>query len=339
MSVPKLILIGAVILFASIGIGAFSKKSSSPSKKVISKEVKVETVDPSFSLASNVSSSSIKKTLYEGSSMQSSAPLFDGDLPHIDRIFQLFTTGASKLPIVETVSYASQVAWLKGRPAWIADYAVYYGTSKHFIARGLNKGPQYFSQKVAAGDQFNVFRKDKNIEFHLVADLSRLKMLFYYVDLATRERVLLKVYSIGAGRIDEKRASGTLTPLGTYMLGDKIVVYKPGVMGVFCDQKTEMIRVFGTRWLPFELEIGECSDPAKGYGLHGAPWIFDAKKEKLVENKECIGKYESDGCIRLLLEDIEEIYAIVVTKPTFVHIVNNYRDSSLPGSEVGTPSR
>ena len=254
-------------------------------------------------------------------------------LPDVDRIQQLFAHDSSKLPIVETVSYTSRVPWLKGRPAWIADYASHFETSRHFIARSLNKKLDYYSQKVGPGDKFNVFKKDKNVKFHMLIDLSRNKMWLYYLDLDAGERVLLKTYRVGVGRKDAQRKSGYLTPTGKYELGEKIAIYKPGTMGFFQDEKTEMVRVFGTRWIPFEKEIEGCTESAKGLGLHGAPWILDPQSGQMVEDKSKIGKYDSDGCIRLSQEDIEEIFAIVITKPTTVELVRDYAQAKLPGVE------
>lgn len=331
LSIPKIVLVGAIILFSAIGILSFSKKRES--KAVLP----VESI-PSISPVSSAKTNHAPAKL-EIKNKVSNLTSVDLDLPNIDRVFQLFTTGNAKLPIVETIEYSSSVPWVKGRPAWIADYAVYYNTSKHFIARSLNGAPDYLSQKVMSGSCFNVFRKDKKIEFHLVVDVSHLKLAFYYLDLSNNERVLLKVYPVGLGRLDSSKLSGSLTPLGSYLLGDKIAMYKTGVMGFFHDQKTEMIRVFGTRWIPFDHEVGGNGESAKGYGIHGAPWVVDQVTGSLVENRESVGRFESDGCIRMLLEDVEELYAIVVTKPTFVHIVKNIHDVTLPGIEVGTPSR
>ncbi len=325
MSIPKVMLIGALVLFSGIGILAFSKKKSKAPPAV---EAPVQN-KPTVSAP----------TAPKQAIAVSNKPVPELDLPNIDRISQLFTTGSTKLPIVETITYSSSVPWLKGRPAWVADYAVYYGTSKHFIARSLNNAPDYFSQNVRPGSKFNVFKKDKNIEFHLVADISHLKLAFYYLDRGTGERVLLKTYPLGLGRVDPSKPSGTLTPLGSYSLGDKVASYKEGVTGFFHDQKTEMIRVFGTRWIPFDQEVGGSFESAKGYGIHGAPWVVDQKTGQLVENRDVIGRFDSDGCIRMLQEDMEELYAIVVTKPTFVHIVKKIQDIALPGTEVGTPSR
>jgi hypothetical protein len=104
-------------------------------------------------------------------------------------------------------------------------------------------------------------------------------------------------------------------------------------MGIFPDQKIEMIRVFGTRWIPFEREVEGCTEMAKGFGIHGAPWVLDADKGQLIEDRSKIGQYDSDGCIRLSSEDVEEIFSIVITKPTFVELVKDFSMAKLPGVE------
>ncbi len=330
MSIPKLLLILAVIAFSVIGGRALFKKKSTVEPDLLSIE---QVVVPK------------KDSILDPSSVPIQVPSVfpiapkGMDVPNIDRVFQLFSAGSSMLPIVETITYSSSVSWLKGRPAWIADYAAYYNTSKHFISRCLSGGTDYFSQKVQQGSRFNVFRKDKKIEFHIACDISRLKIALYYLDIGTQERVLLKTYPVGLGRIDSSKPSGTLTPLGSYSLGDRVAVYKAGVVDFFHDQKTEMIRAFGTRWIPFDQEVGGSFESAKGYGINGAPWIVDPNTGGLVENREVIGRYDSDGCIRMFLEDVEELYAIVVTKPTFIHIGKNFQDIALPGVEVAAPSR
>lgn len=319
MSLFKFLGLGSLALFSVVGVIAVTKKGGKTTQAQSTeekKEISITKVNSATPIA---------------------AP--HAPIPAIDRVFQLFTTGPSKLPIVETVEYSSSVPWLKGRPAWLSDYAAYYATSKHFIARSLTGSLDYFAQKVFPGNRFNVFKRDKKIEFHLVVDISCLQMAFYYLDLDTHERVLLKVYPVGLGRIDPKKPSQIATPLGTYQLGDKVAVYKPGVIGFFHDKKTEMIQVFGSRWIPFGEEIQGCSEPAKGYGLHGAPWRPDHTTGDLIEVKDCIGKYESDGSIQLSAKDIEELYAIIVTKPTFIHIGKTFQEIILPGVEVATPSR
>jgi len=329
LRIAKWIGIGSVFLFSSIGIAAWAKKGKSTqevAKKALPAGIETAIVSIPASPKKPVVSTGAKPTL----------PPKD-DFPNIDRVFQLFSMGSSQLPIVETVHYASSVPWLKGRPAWIADYAVHYGTSRHFIARGLNGKPDYFSQKVGEGSTFNVFRKDKKIQFHLLVDVSRCKMGFYYVDLDTNERVLLKTYRVGLGRLDPTKPSGTLTPLGRYKLGEHVAIYQPGMVGHYQDKQIEMVRIFGTRWLPLEQEVERGASPMKGYGLQGAPWTDT--KGQLIENKEVVGTYESDGCIRLQAADIEELFAIIITKPTFIEIVKDFHEAKLPGTEVAAPSR
>ena len=316
-----------IVLVAIGGYGFLKNKKKEPEAQM-----------PIEVLAKRVDSVPMPKPIPKVESLETTpvqiAKTDDREFPSVDRIQQFFTTNGVKFPIVETINYTSRVAWLKGRPAWIADYASYYNTSRHFIARSLNGKPDYLNQKVASGSRFNVFKKEKNIHFYLLVDLSRAKMAFYYVDLDTKERMLVKTYSIGVGRSDSVKASGYMTPTGTFSLGSKIAVYQPGTMGYFMDEKKEMIQVFGTRWVPIGEEIENCSESARGYGIHGAPWVINPKTKQLEENKGSIGKHETDGSICLMQEDMEELFSIVITKPTYVVIVKDFSDAKLPGVEV-----
>lgn len=254
--------------------------------------------------------------------------------PSVDRVNELFEVNSKKMSsIVETITYKAKVSWLPSRAAWIADYASHYATSRHFIARSLNGETDYLTQKVSEGDKFNVLRKDIDLKFHLIIDLSSCKMLFYALNNTTNEKILIKIYNVGLGRIDDQKLSGCLTPLGKYLLGSKVATYKPGSMGLFHGESVEMIKVFGTRWIPFDKELDGCSERAKGFGIHGVPWV-ENKSNQLSENLNCISKYESDGCIRLSTEDVEELFAIIITKPTTVEIVKTLKDSTLPLNEV-----
>ncbi len=303
---PKLkyLLVGTGVLFASIAYMGYRKKDPAQEPtQVALQEISIPSNEPPKAMPEIVSEKKEEE---------------------VDLIPLLFAVDSSRLPIVETISYTSRVPWLKDRPAWISDYASHYDTSRHFIARSLNRRADYLSQKVGPGDRFNVFKKDKNIQFRLVIDLSKNKMRFYSVDTDTDERILLKTYSVGIGRPEPLRKSGNLTPLGTYTLGDRIAIYKKGTMGFFQDTKSEMIRTFGTRWIPFDGEVDGCTESAKGLGIHGSPWIEDPETGDLVEDRSKIGKYESDGCIRLNQEDIEELFAIIVTKPSTIELVHDF---------------
>jgi hypothetical protein len=311
---------GAVLLFGSIGIAAYVKKGPLPQPSKVRESVQVVALAPPPAVVT-------PQPVVEFAS-----PSLQGEELEVDRVPLLFALDSTKLPFVETLSFTSRVPWMKGRHAWISDYASHYATSRHFIARSLNRKPDYLTQKVSPGDRFNVFKLGINLKFHLVLDLSKCRMWFYAFNADTNERILLKVYRVGVGRADAKSPSGSLTPVGVYHLGERVAIYKPGVIGFFQDRKTEMIRVFGTRWIPFDREMEGCSQGAQGLGLHGAPWITDASGN-LLEDRTKIGKYESDGCIRLASEDIEELFAIILTKDSTIEIVKEFRDAKLPGVE------
>jgi hypothetical protein len=349
MSFPKLLVLIGLVLFGTIGVAAFFKKGKSKVNRAemtrlspievelgkelkpveINGQVKSENLTEKQQNPEKNLSKSNEQEKQKNSKVQQQ-PL--KPIPEANRIAELFNKNEPKLPIVETIVYKPRVAWQKGRPAWLSDYASHYATSRHFIARSLNQKADYFKQDITEGDQFNVLKPDVNLNFYLLIDLTRSKMWFYYLDLDKDERVLLKTYNVGLGRPDSEKVSGLLTPVGKYSLGNKIAIYKPKALGFHGGQQIEMMRVFGSRWIPFEKEVAGCSHPAKGFGIHGVPWVLD-KKGELVEDLDSLGKYESDGCIRLATADIEELFAIIITKPTYVELVKDFYDAKLPGIE------
>lgn len=346
MTLPRILAVVALVLFTTIGIAALVKKNKNKGpKEVVAKTASIE-IDISEAKPSDskLIQPAQPKPQPVAQVVQPKAPTpitpkADGKqnranrpLPKADRVAEFFNKGEPKLPFVETITYRSRVPWQKGRPAWLSDYATHYSTSRHFIARSLNGKADYFKQNVAEGDRFNVLRPDKNIQFYLVIDTTLCRMWFYAVDLDTHERTLIKDYPVGLGRPEASRVSGNLTPLGKYELGSRIAIYKPKMMGVHNGQKTEMIRIFGTRWIPFEKELSDTTAPAKGFGLHGVPWRANDKGE-LSEDLSSLGKHLSDGCVRLTTKDIEEIFAITITRPTVVELVRNFEDAKLPGKE------
>lgn len=323
MSLPKLLALVTLLLFGIIGTMALFKKGSTPSHDSTPVQVPFEVeLDQDIQMVTPAPAQ--RNPVIASEKEQTVATV---DLPDADRIEELFNKG-SNLPIVETVTYKSHVPWQKGRPAWLSDYAGHYNTSRHFIARSLNGKPDYLKQELAEGDKFNVLRKDKNFEFYLVVDTSRCRMWFYYIDLDNKQKVLLKTYQVGLGRLDASKTSGLLTPLGKYSLGNRVAIFKPKMTAPHQGKKVEVMTVFGTRWIPFEKEIANCTAPAKGFGIHGTPWISDPQGS-LVDHGDGIGKYESDGCIRLATPDIEELFAIIISRPTTIEIVRDFSESSL----------
>ncbi len=94
---------------------------------------------------------------------------------------------------------------------------------------------------------------------------------------------LFKIYSVGTGRSNS-------TPVGDYKITNKMVNppwYRPGGGMVPFGDKGNLL---GTRWMGINLT---------GYGIHGT-WEPDT-----------IGKQSSSGCVRLLNEEVEELFKIV----------------------------
>ncbi len=332
VSFPKIFITGTVVLFTAIGIAAVLKKREPVAVAKKESAVSSHTQAPAPREIPKPTPVAVPVPAEKEQKVVELRPLGEplvtindtSDDEHIDRIGELFVVGPRRHPIVESITYTSRVPWLKGRPAWIADYAANFKTSKHFIARSLNRKADYFTQNVTPGARFNVLRSDIDITFKLVADLARCNMWFYWVNGENGVCELLKVYKIGVGVLDRGMPSGTLTPIGKFQLGDRVTSYKPGVMGFYRNERVEMIQIFGTRWIPFSSDEGVERDYGVGYGIHGAPCYTNEESGELVEASECIGKYDSDGCIRMLAQDLEELYAIVVTRPTTIEI---FRDS------------
>lgn len=325
MSLSRVLVVLTVLIFAGIGILAVFKGGKGDNNTV-------ETPDTATTFEISLDSVEIAENKPE---VTPEIVIIEPkrEIPqNVDRIDEFFNRGDNKFPIVQTITYKSKVPWMKGRPAWLSDYASHYKTSRHFIARSLNNRPDYFKQEVGEGDKFNVLRDDKHFEFYLLVDILTCKMMFYYLDNDTHELTLVKTYDVGIGRVDESAESGYRTPLGKYTLGDKIAVYRPKTISYHQGEKVEMVRVFGTRWIPFGDEVEGCTASPKGFGLHGLPWVPNAKGE-LAEDLSSIGGYQSDGCIRLATNDIEEIFAIIISRPATIEIVKGIQNAKLPGEK------
>ena len=113
--------------------------------------------------------------------------------------------------------------------------------------------------------------------YRLVVDKSKLILSLYLNDR------LVKVYPVGIGLEDY------YTPTGKFEIVNKLVNpdwYAPDGVYPYGDPKN----VLGTRWMGI-------SSP--GYGIHGTT------------QPETVGKKSSQGCIRMLNKDVEELYDLV----------------------------
>ncbi len=360
MSLQKVFIIVAVALFGSIGVAALIKGKAKAASASTSTSRPIEIDLPSMQAyksmpmqenrSAPLTTSNIvaakedivddgqQEPFFDESSQKNQLGtallLNDPDdprLPEGDCMALLFQKN-SPLPIVETIQYKSRVAWKKRRSAWLVDYASHYKTPLHFILRSINGRANYAVPPINDGQEFAILRQNNDYYFYLLIDLSRCKLWCYYIFESTGERVLLKSYRVGLGRLDASKASGSLTPYGKYQLSNRGTIYQPKMKGIHKGKRVEMMTVFGTRWLPFEKEIERCSEGAKGFGIHGTPWMYDDAQE-LIENSSSIGKYESDGCIRLKAADVEELYSVISTKGGVVEIVKDFFTTTLPGKE------
>jgi lipoprotein-anchoring transpeptidase ErfK/SrfK len=339
MSLPKVFLIVSFALFSLIGgIALCKKKSSRPAEKV--HVVAQEEVDLSRLAVESVQSlpeapftETLSKDPVVECAHEEEKPVVIEHEPEENGLSALFVKGTA-CPIVETITYKRRAPWKTRGPAWLVDYANHYKTSLDFIYASLNGGRDFKQVTVSDGARFNVLRNDIDFRFHLIVSLSACRLRLYYVIPEQKKAVFLKSYSVCLGKKDSSKSSECLTPLGMYQLGEKTATFRPKMTGMHKGKKIELIQVFGGYWMPFEKTIGECTEPARGFGIHGTPILRDANSGALKEDNSSLGQYESDGCIRLAGKDIQELFAVVSTHKTYVELVPSFDQSRLLQGEI-----
>ena len=133
--------------------------------------------------------------------------------------------------------------------------------------------------RIQIGDRIKVIT-DK---FHVVISKSENTLSLF------AEEMLIKKYLVGTGKYGK-------TPVGSFIIKEKIKNppwYARGRVIPYGDPEN----VLGTRWMSIEN-----TDPQKlltGYGIHGT-WETDS-----------VGKQSSQGCIRLVNSEVEELFKIV----------------------------
>jgi LysM repeat protein len=100
-----------------------------------------------------------------------------------------------------------------------------------------------------------------------------------------------KRYRVGTGEFSK-------TPVGTFQITDRIV-HPPWYRGDKVIPYGEKENILGTHWLGLDI---------RGFGIHGT-WDPNA-----------IGKQATAGCVRLLNENVEELYVLLPTgTPVTIH--------------------
>lgn len=168
--------------------------------------------------------------------------------------------------------------------------AMKHNTSVEAVQRSNNMKLTDFN--VRLGKTYNIYVG----KWEIVISKSRRKL--YLFD----GKKLFKAYSIGIGKQDR-------TPTGSFKTGGKRRNpdwYSPKGKVPFGNPDN----VLGTRWIRLNPN-GKTSRQVSGLGIHGT-WA-----------PESIGKAESNGCLRLLNKDVEELFAIIPNerKPVPVTII------------------
>jgi len=126
---------------------------------------------------------------------------------------------------------------------------------------------------------------------------------------------VFKRYAVGLG------APGHETTLGTYKIGNKEknpIWHKPGSGPIPAGDPNNQL---GTRWMPL---VPDQEGLPRDLGIHGTI------------SPETVGKYTSNGCARLLPDQVEELYDLVV-RSTPVEIVDVFSPEKAKGA-AATPA-
>lgn len=168
-------------------------------------------------------------------------------------------------------------------------YTVERGDSVWRIAKKLNVTMPMVMQgnsidpsdpKVFPGQTLKIYKGDWNV---LVSKSH------YLMQLRDSDR-LVKIYHVGIGRQDR-------TPIGQFRITTKErdpIWHFRGKQYPFGHPEN----VLGTRWMGLE-PVGDTNALLEGYGIHGT------------NDPTSIGGSESNGCIRMLNEQVEELFEIV----------------------------
>jgi len=169
-------------------------------------------------------------------------------------------------------------------------YRVKEGDTLDGIARTLGTTAALLqkSNRIADPRKLQIGQRLKVVTGKFQLEVSKSKNV---LQLLSRDMVLNE-YRIGTGKFGN-------TPVGKFKIGKKIVEppWFPGDGRVIPYGHPE--NVLGTRWMGLE-DIEENKDlTTEGIGIHGT------------HDESTIGKESSQGCIRLLNRDVEELFDII----------------------------
>ncbi len=154
-----------------------------------------------------------------------------------------------------------------------------FGTTVEAIKRSnkLNKNNIFPNQTL------HIYQAKWNIK------ISRKKYLLYLYD----GEEIFKIYHIGLGKLNK-------TPTGAFKIKNRIknpIWYPPNGDPVILNDDPK--NPLGSRWMALEGTDEETKN-LKGFGIHGTI------------NPDSIGKNESNGCIRMINKDVEELFSLMI---------------------------
>ncbi|HCE42417.1 MAG TPA: hypothetical protein DET40_02570 [Lentisphaeria bacterium] len=156
-----------------------------------------------------------------------------------------------------------------------------FNTTIEAVMKGNGLNPA--NPMIQAGRTLKIFKGNWTLKI----SKKRFKLYLYDGDN------IFMAYSIGIGKQGR-------TPVGTFEIDvkkDKPVWYKDGRQVPYGSKEN----ILGTRWMSIK-PVGETNPNFKGYGIHGT-WEPGA-----------IGREASNGCIRMVNEEIDGLYMILPLK-------------------------
>ncbi len=178
----------------------------------------------------------------------------------------------SDIPVPEKVTHIVK----RGDTVW--GIAKQYGETMSMVMRGNNINPS--KPSLHPGQVLKIYDAEWAI------DVSKTHSVLVLKDGPR----LFKIYRIGIGRQDR-------TPVGTFKIDTK----ESEPIWTYAGKKYaygDPANVLGTRWMGLT-SVGTTNPLFEGYGIHGT-WEPDS-----------IGKARSNGCVRMLNEQVEELFDIV----------------------------
>jgi len=213
-----------------------------------------------------------------------------GDIPGAQRILQEFRGKKKDYPELKRAEFRLQMKLLFSPTITKVPESQYYvveeGDTLQEIAKKFGTTPDLLQESNRVDPfRLQIGKRLKVVTGKFQLKVSKSKNILQLIS----GDVVLNEYRIGTGEYGK-------TPAGRFKIADKVkepVWFRDGRAIPYGHPDN----VLGTRWL--KLDSAEGQKDLVGYGIHGT------------DDQSTIGRESSQGCIRLLNRDVEELYKIV----------------------------